>query len=162
MAKTLTGVSKLSKRHFLHASTGTLALLCTGRIAWGTDVPLQHDVGQTRATPMNDQKLTRVDEGIVEGPQGELFVSTRKGADNTVAILFLHSDGGTLHHWDAIRAKLGGDHTTVAFDRRLRQLEVRGRGRDAGALIHAPLRHLGGVTLHRSAERSLASVRLAR
>lgn len=50
------------------------------------------------------------------GPQGRLSVSiSAQGAGDP--ILFVHSDGGTLRHWDDIRNRLN-DRTTAAFDRR--------------------------------------------
>ena len=61
---------------------------------------------------------TNFDERFAEGPQGKLFTSMSLRTGKSTPILFVHSDGGTLHHWDSIRAKLNADFSTVAFDRR--------------------------------------------
>jgi pimeloyl-ACP methyl ester carboxylesterase len=59
-------------------------------------------------------------ERFVDGPQGRLWVSTSgdPAADTLLPVVLLHSDLGTLHHWDEIRADLDARHSTVAFDRR--------------------------------------------
>ena len=61
---------------------------------------------------------TNFDERFAEGPQGKLFTSMSLRTGKSTPILFVHSDGGTLHHWDSIRAKLNAYFSTVAFDRR--------------------------------------------
>jgi pimeloyl-ACP methyl ester carboxylesterase len=53
---------------------------------------------------------------MIEGPQGRLNLSEQpKGSK--APVLFVHSDGGNLHHWDRICARLA-DRPTAAFDRR--------------------------------------------
>jgi pimeloyl-ACP methyl ester carboxylesterase len=55
-------------------------------------------------------------ERMIEGPQGRLNLSEQP--DGTYApVLFVHSDGGNLHHWDNIRQRLAS-RPTAAFDRR--------------------------------------------
>ena len=52
----------------------------------------------------------------IAGPQGRMAVSlSGEGQGNPT--LFVHSDGGTLHHWDDIRGRFS-NRTTAAFDRR--------------------------------------------
>ena len=55
-------------------------------------------------------------EQLIEGPQGQLNIS-QTGEGKGTPILFVHSDGGNLHHWDRIRADLG-KRPTAAMDRR--------------------------------------------
>ncbi len=55
-------------------------------------------------------------EHRIDGPQGALNLSDSHDGKGT-PVLFVHSDGGNLHHWDNIRAKLKG-RPTAAFDRR--------------------------------------------
>lgn len=55
-------------------------------------------------------------EHRIDGPQGALNLSEEPEGKG-IPVLFVHSDGGNLHHWDAIRAKLK-DRPTAAFDRR--------------------------------------------
>jgi pimeloyl-ACP methyl ester carboxylesterase len=55
-------------------------------------------------------------EHRIDGPQGALNLSDRHEGEG-VPVLFVHSDGGSLHHWDTIRARLKG-RPTAAFDRR--------------------------------------------
>lgn len=55
-------------------------------------------------------------ERKIEGPQGRLNLSEQPEGSHA-PILFVHSDGGTLHHWDLIRDRLA-DRPTAAFDRR--------------------------------------------
>lgn len=55
-------------------------------------------------------------EHRIDGPQGTLNLSDTPDGEGT-PVLFVHSDGGNLHHWDHIRAKLKG-RPTAAFDRR--------------------------------------------
>lgn len=54
---------------------------------------------------------------LVEGPQCSLSASLHSGG-KSVPVLFLHSDGGRLTHWDDIRSALTTTHPTAAFDRR--------------------------------------------
>jgi pimeloyl-ACP methyl ester carboxylesterase len=56
-------------------------------------------------------------EARIKGPQGVLNLSTEQGGSG-VAILFVHSDAGTLHHWDHVRATIAPQHATAALDRR--------------------------------------------
>lgn len=56
-------------------------------------------------------------ERMIEGARGTLLISTRSGRKGT-PIVFLHADGGDLHHWDIVRRKLDAGRPTVAFDRR--------------------------------------------
>jgi pimeloyl-ACP methyl ester carboxylesterase len=55
-------------------------------------------------------------EHMIEGPQGRLNLSEQPEGSRP-PVLFVHSDGGNLHHWDAIRDRLS-DRPTAAFDRR--------------------------------------------
>jgi pimeloyl-ACP methyl ester carboxylesterase len=55
-------------------------------------------------------------EHMIEGPQGRLNLS-EQSEGGRAPVLFVHSDGGNLHHWDQIRARLA-DRPTAAFDRR--------------------------------------------
>jgi pimeloyl-ACP methyl ester carboxylesterase len=57
-----------------------------------------------------------VPDQYIDGPQGRLAASVSANGLG-VPIVFVHSDGGTLHHWDDIRSRLT-DCTTAAFDRR--------------------------------------------
>jgi pimeloyl-ACP methyl ester carboxylesterase len=56
-------------------------------------------------------------EKTIEGPNGKLQLSMTDGGD-AEPIVFLHSDGGTLHHWDEVRVALDPRHPTLALDRR--------------------------------------------
>ena len=53
---------------------------------------------------------------MIEGPQGRLNLSEQPEGSHP-PVLFVHSDGGNLHHWDRIRSRLP-DRPTAAFDRR--------------------------------------------
>ena len=55
-------------------------------------------------------------EHRIDGPQGALNLSDTHDGEG-IPVLFVHSDGGNLHHWDQIRARLG-NRPTAAFDRR--------------------------------------------
>jgi pimeloyl-ACP methyl ester carboxylesterase len=55
-------------------------------------------------------------ERLIKGPQGRLNLSEQPDG-RLVPALFMHSDGGNLHHWDRIRDGLK-DRPTAAFDRR--------------------------------------------
>jgi pimeloyl-ACP methyl ester carboxylesterase len=55
-------------------------------------------------------------ERLIEGPQGLLNLSERNDGQGT-PLLFVHSDAGTLHHWDRIRMAFE-DRPTAALDRR--------------------------------------------
>jgi pimeloyl-ACP methyl ester carboxylesterase len=59
-------------------------------------------------------------ERFIDGPQGRLWVSSSgdTATDTRLPVVLIHSDLGTLHHWDEIRADLDVRHPTVAFDRR--------------------------------------------
>lgn len=71
-------------------------------------------------------------ERLIDGPQGRLNVSESADGSGT-PLLFVHSDAGTLHHWDQTRAAFG-DRPTAALDRR-------GHGRSAlpksGSFAHS-------------------------
>jgi pimeloyl-ACP methyl ester carboxylesterase len=56
-------------------------------------------------------------EAKIKGPQGALNLATDEGGGD-VPILFVHSDAGTLHHWDDVRAGLAPQFVTAALDRR--------------------------------------------
>jgi pimeloyl-ACP methyl ester carboxylesterase len=56
-------------------------------------------------------------EARIKGPQGALNLATEEGG-GSVAVLFVHSDAGTLRHWDEVRAHLAPQHATAALDRR--------------------------------------------
>ncbi len=61
-------------------------------------------------------------ERLIDGPQGPLNLSEQSDGKGT-PLLFIHSDAGTLHHWDRIRQAFA-DRPTAAMDRR-------GHGRSA-------------------------------
>jgi pimeloyl-ACP methyl ester carboxylesterase len=54
---------------------------------------------------------------MIEGPQGRLHLAV-DDAGAATPVLFVHSDAGTLHHWDEVRAHYRGKRPTAAFDRR--------------------------------------------
>src|SRR5262245_35390132 len=56
-------------------------------------------------------------EAKIKGPQGALNLATDEAGGN-VSIVFAHSDAGTLHHWDGVRADLASQFATAALDRR--------------------------------------------
>lgn len=60
---------------------------------------------------------TGFEETRIEGPQGALLISTHMDG-RELPVMFLHSDGGTLHHWDVVRGSLKKWRPTVAIDRR--------------------------------------------
>jgi esterase len=55
-------------------------------------------------------------ERLIDGPQGRLNLSEQTDGKGT-PLLFIHSDAGTLHHWDRIRLAFE-DRPTAALDRR--------------------------------------------
>ena len=57
-------------------------------------------------------------ESFVKGPQGKLHVSVAGDHKETLPVLMLHADLGTLAQWDEVRAGLSDRYPTVAFDRR--------------------------------------------
>ncbi len=57
-------------------------------------------------------------ENFIEGPQGRLHVSVDGDPASPLPVMLIHSDLGTLHHWDEIRAGLASRYATIAYDRR--------------------------------------------
>lgn len=53
----------------------------------------------------------------IAGPQGNLVVESL-GVDDTMPVLFIHSDAGIRDHWRAAMSYISAKHRAIVFDRR--------------------------------------------
>jgi pimeloyl-ACP methyl ester carboxylesterase len=70
---------------------------------------------QTNDTIMDSIRTVQLDrEGLIQGQAGLLYVDSKGSGD--MAVVFLHSFGGSNRHWESQFAHLRERHHVVAFD----------------------------------------------
>ena len=78
---------------------------------------LAHSVFGGSAISATREHTMATSKQLVEGPRSRLAASFQMDG-KSAPIVFVHSDGGRLGHWDGVRAALASEHPTAAFDRR--------------------------------------------